>query len=94
MAPAGRSGFSASQRLQTAGTPRDEPPVGFGDDRVMVEDFGSPARAFSVLACGQSSDSGAPHSSDQIRLFAGHRLRPGWFGDSDIKAQPEREHHT
>lgn len=71
----------------------DEPPAGFGDGWVMVVDFGIPVRAFSVLAYGQSSNSGSPHSSDQIRLFAGHQLRPVWFSEADIKAHLEREYH-
>jgi len=70
----------------------DEPPAGFGDGWVMAVAFGTPVRAFSVLAYGQSSNSGSPHSSDQIRLFAGHQLRPVWFSEADIKAHLEREY--
>ncbi len=47
----------------------------------------------SVLAYGQTTNSSSPHSSDQIAVYAGHRLRPVWFTEAEIKAHMEREYH-
>jgi acyl-homoserine-lactone acylase len=64
--------------------------AGFGDAWVLLVDFSGPVRASSVLAYGQSSDLASPHSRDQIRTFAGHRLRPVWFTEAEIHANLER----
>jgi acyl-homoserine lactone acylase PvdQ len=64
--------------------------VGFGDAWILVVDFSRPATAFSVLAYGQTTNQESPHSSDQLRLFASHRLRRAWFSEADIQANLER----
>ncbi len=66
--------------------------AGFGDAWVLLVDFSGPVRASSVLAYGESSDLASPHSRDQIRTFAGHRLRPVWFTEPQIRANLEREY--
>ena len=68
------------------------PIAGFGDAWVLLVDFSGPVQASSVLAYGQSSDLSSPHSRDQIRTFAEHRLRPAWFTESQIRANLEREY--
>ncbi len=66
--------------------------AGFGDAWVLLVDFSGPVRGSSVLAYGQSSDLASPHSRDQIRTFAEHRLRPAWFTEPEIRAHLEREY--
>ena len=79
---------------QVAGQVRpDEAPVGFGDAWVILVEFSSPVRAMSVLAYGQTTRSASKHSTDQIRLFASHQLRPIWFSEADIRANLEKEYH-
>jgi acyl-homoserine-lactone acylase len=72
---------------------KDAAPVGFGDAWVIAVEFTKPIRAWSILAYGESSQSESRHSSDQIKLFAGHELRPIWYRDADIRANLEREYH-
>jgi len=71
----------------------NELPVGFGDAWVIAVEFSRPVRAMSVLAYGQTTRSASAHSSDQIRLFADHQLRPVWFTEAEIKAHLESEYH-
>ena len=71
----------------------NEPPVGFGDAWVIAVEFSRPVRSESVLAYGQTTRSDSKHSSDQIRLFAEHKLRPIWFLQSEIQANLERSYH-
>jgi len=79
---------------QAAGQVREnESLVGFGDGWVIAVEFTRPIKAFSVVAYGQTTRSGSKHSSDQIRLFADHQLRPVWFREAEIKAHLEREYH-
>ena len=66
--------------------------AGFGDAWILLVHFTRPVQAFSVLAYGQSANPASPHSRDQIRIFADHRLRPIWFTETDIKAHQEREY--
>ncbi len=66
--------------------------AGFGDAWVLLVDFSGPVTASSVLAYGQSSDLVSPHSRDQIRTFAEHRLRPVWFTEQQIRAHLERQY--
>jgi acyl-homoserine-lactone acylase len=68
------------------------PPIGFGDAWVLLVDFSTPVTGWSVLAYGQTSDVASPHSSDQLRTFAEHRLRRAWFTEAEIKANLEREY--
>ncbi|MBA2257942.1 MAG: penicillin acylase family protein [Acidobacteria bacterium] len=67
-------------------------PVGFGDAWILLVDFSNPATAWSVLAYGQTARQGSPHSSDQLRLFASHRLRPAWYTEADIQQNLERSY--
>jgi acyl-homoserine-lactone acylase len=71
----------------------NELPVGFGDAWVITVQFSRPIQAMSVLAYGQTTRTASNHSSDQIRLFAAHQLRPIWFTEAEIKANLEREYH-
>jgi len=72
---------------------QDQPPVGFGDAWVIAVEFSKPVRAASVLAYGQTTRSDSKHSSDQIRLFVEHRLRPIWFREAELQANLERSYH-
>ena len=69
-----------------------QPLAGFGDAWVLMVHFTQPVAAWSVLAYGQTTDLASPHSRDQIRLFAGHQLRPVWFSEEAIAANLERRY--
>jgi len=71
----------------------NEPPVGFGDGWIITVQFSRPVKAYSLVAYGETTRSDSVHSSDQIRLFADHALRPVWFAEADIKANLERQYH-
>lgn len=74
-------------RIQVAGhLPGRDAPVGFGDGWVLLVDFSRPGQAWSVLAYGQTTKPDSPHSSDQLQLFADHKLRRAWYSEADIKA--------
>jgi acyl-homoserine-lactone acylase len=80
-------------QLRIAGhVPGRPTPVGFGDAWVLLVDFSSPGTAYSVLAYGQTTNQGSPHSSDQMPIFARHRLRRAWYSEADIKANLVREY--
>jgi acyl-homoserine-lactone acylase len=80
-----------TQRVRVAGhVPGRDTPIGFGDAWVLLVDFSRPGQAWSVLAYGQTANQQSPHSSDQLRLFAEHKLRPAWYSEADIKAHLER----
>lgn len=66
--------------------------AGFGDGWVLLVHFTNPVQARSVLAYGQTSRRGAPHSRDQIGIFARRMLRPVWFTEAEVKAHLEREY--
>jgi acyl-homoserine-lactone acylase len=70
----------------------DRPLAGFGDAWVLLVHFTRPVTAWSVLAYGQTTDLGSPHSRDQIRLFANHELRPVWFSEQAIAANLEKRY--
>jgi acyl-homoserine-lactone acylase len=72
--------------------PGEEELAGFGDAWVLMVHFTRPLTAWSILAYGQTTRRDSPHSQDQIRLFAAHRLRPIWFTDAEIRAHLEREY--
>jgi acyl-homoserine-lactone acylase len=65
-------------------------PVGFGDGWILLVDFSKPGTAWSVLAYGQTTKQDSPHSSDQMPLFAAHRLRPALYSEADITANTTR----
>ena len=69
-----------------------QPLAGFGDAWVLMVHFTKPVTAWSVLAYGQTTNLGSPHSRDQIRLFANHQLRPVWFSEDAISANLERRY--
>ena len=71
----------------------NEPPLGFGDGWVLAVQFSKPITAMSVVAYGQTTRSASRHSSDQIRLYASHQLRPVWFAEAEIRAHLEKEYH-
>jgi acyl-homoserine-lactone acylase len=66
--------------------------AGFGDAWVLLVHLTRPLQAWSILAYGQSSRTGSLHGRDQIRLFAGHELRPVWFSADDIALHVERRY--
>lgn len=80
-------------KVRVAGhLPGRDTPVGFGDGWVLLVDFSKPGEAWSVLAYGQTTKADSPHSSDQLRLFAEHKLRRAWYSEADIKANLRREY--
>ncbi len=79
---------------RVAGQVREnESPIGFGDAWVLAVEFTQPIRAQSIVAYGQTTRTASRHSSDQIGIFAGHKLRPVWFSEAEIRANLEREYH-
>jgi acyl-homoserine-lactone acylase len=66
--------------------------LGFGDAWVLVVDFAQPVTGWSVLAYGQTTNPASRHSSDQIRIFASHNLRPAWYTETEIKEHTTREY--
>ena len=80
-------------KVRVAGyLPGRDTPVGFGDGWVLLVDFSKPGQAWSVLAYGQTTRPDSPHSSDQLQLFANHKLRRAWYSEADIKANLRREY--
>ena len=83
----------AAAGVRVAGhVPGRPAPVGFGDAWVLLVDFSKPGTAHSVLAYGQTANQGSPHSSDQMKIFAEHRLRPAFYTEADVKANTSREY--
>jgi acyl-homoserine-lactone acylase len=83
-----------SSAIQVAGQHASDPQLaGFGDAWVLLVHFTQPIQAFSVLAYGESSRPDSPHGRDQIRLFAGHQLRPVFFTEAEISSHLERSYH-
>jgi acyl-homoserine-lactone acylase len=62
----------------------DSKPVGGGDGWIMLVHFKKPLRAWSVLAYGQTTSWDSDYSSEQLELFATHKLRPVWFTAEEI----------
>jgi acyl-homoserine-lactone acylase len=80
-------------RIRVAGhLPGRDQPIGFGDAWVLLVDFSRPGSALSVLAYGQTTAAGSPHSRDQLRLFAERRLRPALYHEAEIAANTSREY--
>lgn len=66
-----------------------------GDSYVLLLDWHPDGSldAWSVQPFGSAtSRPGSPHYADQAPLFAGHRLKPAWFDETDIRAHLEREY--
>ncbi len=57
-----------------------------GDSFVAAVDFGTPLRAFALIAYGNATREGSPHRRDQAGLFASEQLRPVWFTPEDVAA--------
>lgn len=55
-----------------------------GDGWIFAVEFGEVPRAYSVLAYGQSSKSGAVHTSDQLLDFTQNIMTPVSFTEADI----------
>lgn len=68
------------------------PLAGFGDAWVLLVDFSGTVTGWSVLAYGQTSSLQSPHSTDQLRTFAAHRLRRAWFTEAEIRGNLERQY--
>ena len=83
-------GQGQGRQLVAGHIPGRPSPVGFGDGWILLVDFSKPGTAWSVLAYGQTTKQDSPHSSDQLPLFAAHRLRPALYAEADIKAQAKR----
>lgn len=83
-------GQGQGRQLVAGHMPGRPSPVGFGDGWILLVDFSKPGTAWSVLAYGQTTKQDSPHSSDQLPLFAAHRLRPALYAEADIKAQAKR----
>jgi acyl-homoserine-lactone acylase len=66
--------------------------AGFGDAWVLLVHFAQPVRAESVLAYGQTTRLSSPHSTDQLRMFGAHQLRPVWFSEQEIAGHVERQY--
>ena len=78
-------------KVRVAGhVPGRDAPIGFGDGWILLVDFSKPGEAWSVLAYGQTTRQDSPHSSDQLQLFAEHKLRRAWYSEADIKANLKR----
>lgn len=91
--PAAGEDTPSQARVRVAGhLPGRDTPIGFGDAWVLLVDFSKPGSALSVLAYGQTTDAASPHSRDQLRLFAEHRLRPALYHEADVKAGTVREY--
>lgn len=81
------------ERVHVAGNSGGGKPLaGFGDAWVLLVDFSNGVQARSVVAYGQSNSLDSPHSTDQIRIFADHNLRPAWFREGEVRAHMEREY--
>ena len=70
----------------------EKPLLGFGDAWVLAVEFTQPLKAFSVVSYGETTNPDSKHCCDQIEYFAGHKLRPVWFSEAEIKAHLEREY--
>jgi len=63
-----------------------------GDTYIAAVEFSTPLKAEVVLAYGNSSQPGSPHSFDQIELIAEKKLRPAWLTkDVILKNLEKRE---
>ncbi len=57
-----------------------------GDSFVAAVEFGPEVRAMTLLAYGNATQRGSKYRGDQLRLYAGKRLRPAWRTRADIEA--------
>jgi acyl-homoserine-lactone acylase len=58
----------------------------FGDSFIAAIEFGDTVRARTLLVYGNASQSGSPHRTDQISLFAAKSLRPVRRARAEVEA--------
>lgn len=66
-----------------------------GDSYILlaVWDDAGAVESFSIHQFGSATvDELSPHYADQVSSFAGRRLKPVWYDESDIRANLEREY--
>lgn len=56
-----------------------------GDSWIMAVEFGPTVRARALVAYGNASRTGSEHRGDQLRLYAGKRLRDVWRTRAEIE---------
>ncbi|MCL7714584.1 penicillin acylase family protein [Stenotrophomonas mori] len=83
---------AADGKRQMGAQAAGETLAGFGDNWIMMVEFSTPLKAWSVLGSGQSGDWNSPHSNDQVQAFQGHRLLPVRFTDEALQAHQERRY--
>jgi acyl-homoserine-lactone acylase len=71
---------------------RGKPMVGGGDGWTFAVEFSKPVVAYSLTAYGQTTNPRSKHSTDQVKLFAGHQYKRAWFSEAEIKGNLEREY--
>ena len=67
----------------------DGPFVGGATGWLILVEFSEPILAYTLLAHGQTTDLGSPHSTDQVSLYANHELKRAWFTEEEILANLE-----
>jgi acyl-homoserine-lactone acylase len=61
-----------------------------GTSYAAVIEFSSPVRARTIVAYGNASQTGSPHRTDQLRLFADKKLKPAWLTRREVERHLER----
>lgn len=64
-----------------------------GDGWVLAIEFSEVPRAYSVLAYGESDKEKSPYHSDQLALFADHKMKAVAFTEKDIQKQLIKAYH-
>ncbi|MQA92192.1 MAG: hypothetical protein GEU90_18530 [Gemmatimonas sp.] len=57
-----------------------------GDGWVLAVEFAEQPRAYSILAYGQTPDSGSPYHANQAALFATNQMKPVLWSEAEIEA--------
>ncbi|NMG22717.1 acylase [Brasilonema bromeliae] len=60
-----------------------------GDSFVAAIEFSQPVKAMALIGYGNATQSGSPHTEDQLQMFANKQLRPVWRDRQDILAHLE-----
>ncbi|OGO20090.1 MAG: hypothetical protein A2Z14_04695 [Chloroflexi bacterium RBG_16_48_8] len=66
-----------------------------GDSFVLLVrwDAEGQVQSFSIHQYGSATlDENSPHYADQSPLFVKRQLKPVWFDEADIRANPKREY--
>jgi acyl-homoserine-lactone acylase len=66
--------------------------VNGGDGWVLAVEFGSPPRAYSVLAYGQSPRPDSPYHADQAAMFARGEMKRVVFTEADVERETVRRY--